>query len=327
MYFKIFKTQSREGNKPQRVGTRHAVETRHALSLYPNLELVFWNFIFDAMQAADLSRVLTENTIIHSRFLQREVKIDFFIPKNVADHREVSLLLINDGQNMRELGLKGILDNLYSQNQVSALLCVGIYAGPERKLEYGTAIQADYLGRGSRAGLYTLFIMHELLPLVKKRFHHFHFTEKGFAGFSLGGLMALDIVWNCPHEFSRVGVFSGSLWWRSLDHTRDDYEDELHRIMHQQIKKGRHHPGLKFFLTTGSLDETHDRNENGIIDSIDDTIALINELESLGYKNEKDIRYINYEDGKHDIPTWKRAMPEFLKWGWSPMAYPDGNNS
>jgi enterochelin esterase-like enzyme len=193
---------------------------------------------------------------------------------------------------------------------------VGIHAGNERKMEYGTAIQADYLGRGARAGLYTLFIRLELLPLLNKKFHRAGFRQKAFAGFSLGGLMALDIVWNYPGEFSKVGVFSGSLWWRSLDHKHDDYEDELHRIMHQQIRKGKHHSDLKFFLTTGSLDEVNDRNENGIIDSIDDTLALIGELESLGYTKENDIRYINYEDGKHDIPTWARAMPEFLKWGW-----------
>ena len=86
--------------------------------------------------------------------------------------------------------------------------------------------------------------------------------------------------------------------------------------MHQQIRKGKYHRGLKFFFSTGSLDETHDRNSNGIIDSIDDTLSLIDDLESLGYKDGKDIRYINYEDGKHDIGTWARAMPEFLKWGW-----------
>src|SRR5215471_973351 len=104
----------------------------------PNLELVSGHFIFDVMQAADLSRVLIENTVIHSRFLHREVKIEFFAPKIVGDHNQVSLLLINDGQNLKELGLKAILENLYSQGQVSPLLCVGICAGQERKLEYGT---------------------------------------------------------------------------------------------------------------------------------------------------------------------------------------------
>ena len=260
--------------------------------------------------------ILTENIIIHSQFLHRDVKIDFFLPKNIDDSSEIGLLLINDGQNMKELGLKSILENLYAKDLIVPLFCAAIHASNERKKEYGIAIQADYLGRGAKAGLYTLFVTHELVPLIKKNFHQFHFKEKAFAGFSLGGLMALDVVWNYPNEFGKAGVFSGSLWWRSMDHTHDDYEDELHRIMHQQIKKGKYTPQLKFFLTTGSLDEMHDRNKNGIIDSIDDTLALISDLEALGYKNGKDICYINYEDGKHDIATWARAMPEFLKWGW-----------
>ncbi|MGI8600462.1 MAG: alpha/beta hydrolase, partial [Chitinophagaceae bacterium] len=57
-------------------------------------------------------------------------------------------------------------------------------------------------------------------------------------------------------------------------------------------------------------------NNNGIIDSIDDTLGLIEELEKLGYNTEKDIKYINFEDGKHDVETWSRAMPLFLLWGW-----------
>jgi len=260
--------------------------------------------------------ILCENTTIFSQFLHREIKVDFFLPKSIIDFPETSLLLINDGQNMKELGLKEILENLYAENVANSLLCVAIHAGRDRKMEYGTAIQADYLGRGAKAGLYTLFITHELLPLLRKRFHPCHFKEKAFAGFSLGGLMALDIVWNYPGEFNRAGIFSGSLWWRSVDHKRQDYADQLHRIMHQQIKRGKYHGGLKFFFTTGSLDETHDRNGNGVIDSIDDTLSLIDDLESLGYKTGKDICYINYEDGKHDIATWARAMPEFLKWGW-----------
>jgi enterochelin esterase-like enzyme len=274
------------------------------------------------MQAANPSgsvnteNILIEHAVIQSKYLHREVKIDFYLPRSSDDSSEINLLLINDGQNMKELGLANILRNLYSENQILPILCVGIHAGNERKMEYGTAIQADYLGRGARAGLYTLFIRLELLPLLNKKFHRLHFRQKAFAGFSLGGLMALDIVWNYPEEFTKAGIFSGSLWWRSLDHKNDDYEDELHRIMHQQIRKGKYHSDLKFFLTTGSLDEVNDRNENGIIDSIDDTLALISELESLGYTKENDIRYINYEDGKHDIPTWARAMPEFLKWGW-----------
>jgi hypothetical protein len=63
------------------------------------------------------------------------------------------------------------------------------------------------------------------------------------------------------------------------------------------------------------MDETMDRNNNGIIDSIDDTLDLIKELERKGYRKE-DITYLEFANGKHDIPTWAKAMPEFLKWGW-----------
>jgi len=268
------------------------------------------------MQLTNLPGILIENTIIRSEFLQREVQVDFYLPKNVDDLSQMSLLLINDGQNMKELGLKKILEELYGRNKIKPVLCAAIHAGDQRKMEYGTAIQADYLGRGAKAGLYTSFIMQELLLFSRQRFRQFNFDQKAFAGFSLGGLMALDIVWNHPKEFSMAGIFSGSLWWRNLDIADKAYSDELNRIMHRQIKNGRYHPGLKFFFTTGSLDEIKDRNNNGIIDSIDDTLALIADLEKSGYKNEEDTRYINYEDGRHDIATWARAFPEFLKWGW-----------
>ena len=158
--------------------------------------------------------------------------------------------------------------------------------------------------------------MKELLPYTTAKFSGWDLKEKAFAGFSLGALMALDIVWNYPKEFSIAGLFSGSFWWRSVDQTEAHYDDDLHRIIHQEIRTGRYFPGLKFFFQCGKMDETMDRNNNGIIDSIDDTIDLIKELKAKGYKNVEDIKYLEMPDGKHDIATWSRAMPIYLKWGW-----------
>jgi len=228
----------------------------------------------------------------------------------------MSLLLINDGQNMEEAGLRKILKKLYDEKTLTPLLCAAIHTGPQRKMEYGVASSPDYLGRGAKAGLYTSFIVNELLPFVKDTYAISSFKEKAFAGFSLGALMALDIVWNHPKKFSKVGLFSGSFWWRSIDQTEKHYDDDMHRIIHQEIRNGRYHPGLKFFFQCGSMDEAMDRNKNGIIDSIDDTLDLISELEQKGYDPEKDIYYLEMPDGKHDIATWGRAMPVFLKWGW-----------
>lgn len=269
------------------------------------------------MQGTNVSGILVENTSIESSFLDREVKVDFYLPRNVADPSQMSLLLINDGQDMEKMGFESILEQLYTgDDAIAPLLSVAIHCSMDRKMEYGVAGMPDYKGRGAKAGLYTSFVFEELLPFVREQYAVRSFREKSFAGFSLGGLMALDIVWNHPEEFSKVGVFSGSLWWRNVDQGDPTYDDHKHRIIHQQIRNGSYAPWLKFFFQCGNMDELKDRNQNGIIDSIDDTEDLIKELIKKGYNPANDIQYLELKDGRHDVPTWGRAMPEFLQWGW-----------
>jgi enterochelin esterase-like enzyme len=207
-----------------------------------------------------------------------------------------------------------ILEDLFSNMVIDPLICIGIHCGAERKMEYGTAYSSDFKGRGAKAGLYTKFIFEELLPFVRKTFQTPSFKDKSFAGFSLGGLSALDIVWNHASEFNKVGIFSGSLWWRRKGY-EDGYEDEKDRLMHLQIRKGNFHPWLRFFIECGDLDETADRNKNGVIDSIDDALDLVVELKAKGFTDEH-IEYLQLEEGKHDVETWGKALPDFLKWGW-----------
>ncbi|HLY70014.1 MAG TPA: alpha/beta hydrolase-fold protein [Puia sp.] len=261
------------------------------------------------------TEILEESVELKSELLNRTVKVDFYLPTNISDPSGMSLLLINDGQDMEKLLLSSILEDLYALNIIEPLLCVGIQAG-ERKMEYGTAKILDYKKRGARSQAYTDFIFEELLPFTHKNYNVPKFKEMAFAGFSLGGLSALDIVWNHPQAFTKVGVFSGSLWWRIKDKNNKSYNDDHDRIMQHQIRNGNYYPWLKFFFECGAADEEEDRNNNGIIDSIDDTLDLIRELMNKGY-TENDIQYLQIEDGKHDVDTWARAMPEFLKWGWA----------
>lgn len=251
--------------------------------------------------------------IVSSR-LGRTVKADAFIPAGLQPGDLPALLLINDGQDMEKLGLSRILADYFSVQGSRQLVCIAIHAGADRKMEYGTAGVPDYMGRGNKAGDYTLFIFEELLPFIRKQLGIHRFSEKLFAGFSLGGLSAMDIVWAHPHEFSRVGVFSGSLWWRTIDQDDPAYDDDKHRIMHDLVRKGNYAPWLKFFFMTGTQDEKNDRNNNGIIDSIDDTLGLMAELERKGYDRQHDMHYLELADGRHDVDTWARAMPAFLDW-------------
>jgi len=259
---------------------------------------------------------MVDHHIIDSEFLKREVIVDCYLPDRPAAASEVSLLLINDGQDLVTMGFENILETLYETGPMQPLFCVGIHCAADRKNEYGTANILDYKGRGAKAELYNRFIFEELLPFIRKSYAVLSFRDKSFAGFSLGGLCALDIVWNHPMEFSKAGVFSGSLWWRDKDQDEEDFDENKDRIMHRQVRQGTYAPWLSFFFEVGTLDEVADRNNNGIIDSIDDTLALIGELEQKGYVNGKDIHFLQLPDGRHDVPTWAKAFPEFLKWGW-----------
>lgn len=267
-----------------------------------------------AVEEKLLRSIAIEQHVIYSDFLERDVTMDVYLPKNISINN-LPLLLINDGQDLAKMSFGQMLDGLTSSNEIELLLCIGIHCGTYREQEYGTECRADYKGRGARAGLYKKFIFDELLPFIRTTYKVISFKEKSFAGFSLGGLSALDIVWNHASEFSKVGVFSGSLWWRRKGYDDEGYDFAKDRIMHMQIQKGTHQPWLRFFIQTGLLDETADRNNNGIIDSIDDALDLIAALKEKGYTNNQ-IKYVELEDGAHDIETWGRVFPDFLKWGW-----------
>lgn len=258
--------------------------------------------------------IVVENKTITSAYLKREVKIDAYLPVNITQPEEMELLLINDGQDLPEMPFDKILNYLVTVGAIEPLVCIGIHCGIQRMEEYGTAKQLDYQGRGTKAKRYNKFVFKELLPFIHNTYALKSFKRKSFAGFSMGALSALDIVWNNPTEFSKAGIFSGSLWWRSKSY-KDGYNENTDRIMHRQIREGKYYPGLKFFIECGAMDESKDRNNNGIIDSIDDARDLVKELKLKGYTDDA-IKYLELPDGKHDVSSWAKAFPAFLKWGW-----------
>ena len=227
------------------------------------------------MQRLKQVSVPVQNVVLHSTYLDRDVLIDIYLPVVKSGNEPVSLLIINDGQDLTKFHFDQVLGELYEQKEIEPILCVGVHCSAERKMEYGTASLLDYKGRGAKARSYQQFILNELIPYIFENWGN-NFKEKAYAGFSIGGLSAIDTVWHYPEYFSEAAVFSGSLWWRSKD-LHHGYNENTDRIMHKLIRQGNYKPGIKFYFTTGSLDEKMDRNNNGIIDSIDDTLGLIEE--------------------------------------------------
>ena len=209
-----------------------------------------------------------------------------------------------------------ILGTLWQEEAIGSLVVAAIHAGSERRSEYGTAGEPDYMGRGNRADRYRDFILEELLPDLFLMYPSIDKDSVSAAGFSLGGLTAMDLVWHHPDRFRSAAVFSGSFWWRSVAQEDPVYSDDLHRIMHQRVRRSAIRSDQRFFFQCGVMDEQKDRNQNGIIDSIDDTLDLIEELVSKGVSRSTQIYYLELVDGKHDIPSWARAFPFFLRWNY-----------
>ena len=254
----------------------------------------------------------------YSKHLKRHVHIDIFLPPSYYQTEDkFPVLYANDGQDMPAVALETTLLNLFQEDKLPELLVVAIHTNKERIQEYGTAAMPDYANRGSKAANYTKFMIEELVPYVQQLYRvKREAASTAFMGFSLGGLSAFDISWHYSYIFGKVGVFSGSFWWRKKAY-EDGYDDHNDRIMQVLVRNGSYKKGLKMWFQVGTKDETEDRNNNGIIDAIDDTLDMMIELERKGYKRDIDIRYVAIEGGEHTTQTWASCLPDFLMWAFA----------
>lgn len=253
----------------------------------------------------------------YSPQLGRNIVVDVYLPNDfyTLPNAQYDLLYFNDGQDMEAVQLRKTVEDLWTNMKIDRLMIIAMHANERRMREYGTANQIDYAGRGDLADDYTRFVTLELMPYIK---NHYHLNDRVkqcvFAGFSLGGLSAFDIVWHHSELFDKVGVFSGSFWWRS-EPMENDPNPDANRIMQTTLEHGERQNGIKFWLQTGTNDEKGDRNNNGVIDSIDDTKDIIKALKELGYED-KDIHYEEVEGGEHNQHTWGQVLPKFLIWAF-----------
>lgn len=252
------------------------------------------------------------NNTIFSKFLKRAVIYDLIIPEGFRANKKFPTLYMNDGQDLEKLAPERLLSRFY-ENGNSPFVWVSVHTNERRQREYGTSFIPDYKNRGDLATDYMSFIIVELMPLIQNTTpSSIKASDNYYCGFSLGGLSALDIVWENPFRFSKAGVFSGSFWWRTKSY-EEGYEEDHDRIIHNKVKDGVYQKNLKFWFECGTNDETEDRNKNGIIDSIDDTMDLIKELEVKGY-SDNDITYLEVLGGEHNFNTWQAVFYDFLAW-------------
>ena len=91
------------------------------------------------MNTKKTDSVIVYNHVLKSKFLKRDVKADCYLPAQLSNIQSMSLLLINDGQDLVTMKFDEIMENLYGEEEITPLFCVGIHCSTDRKNEYGTA--------------------------------------------------------------------------------------------------------------------------------------------------------------------------------------------
>ena len=250
---------------------------------------------------------------IYSRHLQEHVNLSIISTPIPDDKSNLNLLILNDGQDIAQLRLRDIVDSLYKKDLIKPLVVVAIHTN-NRIQEYGVAGSPDYKNNGTRADKYNAFIDNELYAFIKKKAGVRKFRSVVIAGCSLGGLSAFDIAWNNADKIDKVGVFSGSFWWRDKDVNAKDYSDEANRILLAKVKSSRKKPKLQYWFYAGAKEEDGDRDKDGVIDVIDDTRDLIQIIKDKNITPSSDIVYKEAANGTHDYGAWSNAFPSFLIW-------------
>jgi iron(III)-enterobactin esterase len=244
----------------------------------------------------------------------REIRL--FLPEGGVTP-DTPVLLALDGHMMGQWQLAETLKQLTREGAITPPLVVSIAATSERIEEYGLAGALDSKGRGKLAAQFQRFVLGQVLPAVRDRFGLRLAPERtGIMGASLGGLSALDLAWHHPNVFGFAGVFSGSLWWRGEE--GDWQAHQRSRLAHRFVRESPEVPQLRLWFEAGTADETDDRDGNGVIDAIQDTTELIDELVVRGYRRGEDVVYVEIAGGEHNEATWARALPDFLRWALPP---------
>lgn len=254
-------------------------------------------------------------------------------------HRH-DVLYANDGQDMDAVGLEGTLRTLEAEG-VALPIVVAIDMPHDRMGAYGLSDRAHarsvvadtkYGPVGTRAQAYSEWVARTLVPWVDAHYRTRRSRRgRAIVGWSLGALNAFNLGWNYPELFATVGAFSPSFW---LSAERGDAA-AVQRTRHAQgmVESGPRHR-TRWWIAVGEREETDDRDGDGLVDAVDDARDVALALRDSGDSANLDwamhperstrVAFAVVAGGGHNQATWKRMLPEFLRWryGRAPLASP-----
>jgi len=250
-----------------------------------------------------------------------------FVPAQYTPEQSANVLVFQDGQ--RAINPNGsvrapvVLENLIAKGDIP--VTIGIFITPgQRGDDYPESIgngnpnnrAAEYDALGDR---YARFLIEEMLPEVKKKYHLSADPERrAIGGFSSGAICAFTVAWERPDAFRNVISCIGSYVSIGYQPAREGAPmvpgGDLYPTL---IRKGAIKP-LTIFLQDGSndLDNAHG---NWFLANQQVLAALNFANANADRRNREGPRYRVahvWTDGAHSDDHGGALLPDILRWIW-----------
>jgi enterochelin esterase-like enzyme len=236
-----------------------------------------WSLLMSVAQAAQspqVSRGHLERLQLQTRFDTTPRNVDVWLPdgyaQRAAQGERFQVLYMHDGQmlfdasqtwNRQAWRVADALSELMDAGEVPPTLVVGVWnGGAQRHSEYfpqqalahlepterDSYVQQALAGQ-PRADAYLAFLVHELKPLIDRRYATRSQREYTHVmGASMGGLISIYAALEYPHVFG--GAAGLSTHWISLHRPNAGLPLALFRYLRQNLKA---HPGLRLYQDHG----------------------------------------------------------------------------
>jgi len=232
--------------------------------------------------------------------LRRRRKIWAFLPPDYPNNLEkrYPVVYFHDAQNIFEgwkapFGQSWEVHNTMQRLGAAGLepsILIGIEHGNRRRAGEFQPLtrQGDFAREGNA---YADFIANKLKPFVDKKLRTIPWREHtALVGSSMGGLITLYAGMKHQDVFSRLGVFSPSLW-------------AAPGLFPLVKKVGRHYP-MKIYLTVGKQEGTR---------TVQQTAAMFQTLTYSGFPQQELYLGIRTQ-GRHEEVFWQKEFETCYKW-------------
>jgi predicted alpha/beta superfamily hydrolase len=239
-----------------------------------------------------------------SQYLAENRDLIVYLPPGYEEESErgYPVLYMQDGQNLfdgrtsfipgRTWEMREHADAGIEAGEIEPLVIVGIYNTPDRLAEY--THERDWRMGGGKAAEYGQMLVEELMPWIATRYRvRRDRAATGLAGSSLGGLVALYLGLRCAQHFSKLAVFSPSVWWNNksiLGYLNERAPDLWERP--------------RLWLDVGDREGRR---------TLSDAAMLNRRLKANGWREGETLHFERVEGGTHDEASWARRVRPALK--------------